>query len=45
MRVQADISDRRAYDEAAFRGAGMEERPQRTYKYDPTKPYIKKKYS
>jgi len=40
--VQADIADRRAYDEAAFRDAGMS-KVTRTYKFDPTKPRIKKK--
>lgn len=41
-KTSADIADRRAFDEAAFREAGMEKAP-RTYKYDPTKPLIRAK--
>jgi hypothetical protein len=38
----ADVADRRNHDEAAFRQSGME-KPQRTYKFDPTKPFVKRK--
>ena len=39
-KVQADIQDRRQFDEEQFRQAGQG-RPKRTYKFDPTKPRIK----
>jgi len=37
FRVQADIADRRALDEQAFKDAGMT-KPIKTYSYDPSKP-------
>jgi len=37
FKVQADIADRRALDEQAFRDAGVA-KPVKTYSYDPSKP-------
>ena len=36
MKLQADIADRRSFDEDVFRKAGQQ-KPPRTYKFDPTK--------
>merc|ERR1712024_270904 len=41
-RNAANIADRREYDEQKFREAGMA-KPQRTFKFDPTKPFVKRK--
>lgn len=41
-RNAANVSDRRDYDEQKFREAGMA-KPQRTFKFDPTKPFVKRK--
>jgi YidC/Oxa1 family membrane protein insertase len=39
-RVQADVADRRSYDEQSFREAGLD-KPKRTYRFDPTQPRLK----
>jgi len=41
-RNAANVADRRQYDEQKFREAGMT-KPQRTFKFDPTKPFVKRK--
>ena len=41
-KVQADIADRRAFDEQQFREAGTIA-PKRTFKFDPTRPAVKRK--
>ena len=38
-KVQADMTDRRRFDEDVFRKAGTG-RPKKTFKFDPTKPRV-----
>jgi len=42
MKTQANVIDRRAYDDQQFRDAGVK-KPMKTFKYDPTKPVALKR--